>query len=52
MFNIITEMLKVAKALNYWLEMIINSQKEKKYNNDFTDVNNNKIVKNKLFMLA
>lgn len=41
----ITEMIKVAKTLNNWLEEIINSQKEEKYNNGFTEANNNKIDK-------
>lgn len=41
----ITEMIKVSKTINNWLEEIVNSQKDEKYNNGFTEANNNKIDK-------
>ena len=36
-------MIKVSKTINNWLEEIVNSQKGEKYNNGFTEANNNKI---------
>ena len=41
----IAEMIKVSKTINNWLEEIVNSQKGEKYNNGFTEANNNKIDK-------